>query len=166
MLLPCPTRNSASLATIGRAAGSGQLAVYHPLVAAPLERGKRNAGTDAHAGALEEIVVELEAADRVADDMRIARVDRRAAEHGRAEAPDVLDGQPGGAVLFGIELEQPEHPGRDPPGTDLVTGEARAVEDDDIPAGAAQHPRAGGPGGAAADDYRIAVSHCAGLASP
>ena len=105
-------------------------------------------------------MIELEAADRIADNAGIACIDRLGAEDGRAKAPDVLNGESGGAVFVGVEVEQPEDTRRDPARTDLVTRKARAVDNDDVPPGAVQHPRARGAGRTAADDYGIAVNHC------
>ena len=152
---PAPTSTGASMAI-----------VHDP--ACPRPGGSTRPGAaidDLGTGATQQEVVELAAANRVADRARIARFDRAAANHPGAKAGDLLQGRAGRAVLRRIEVEQGEDVRRQPSRADLVARKPRAIDDDDLPSCEPQLARARRAGGPAADDDRVAADHGRVMAS-
>jgi hypothetical protein len=115
----------------------------------PFGRSVRYGGAfeHAHLGAPQEEIVELASADRVADDPRVPRLDRDAADSPGAEGGNLLQGESRGQVVFGIELEQSEYPWREPSGADFVAGEPGTVGDNDIPSRVSKLSRTVEPAG-------------------
>ena len=158
------SRNSASLATTGgavsgeprRCLATGQkcppapmttgasivsLAIHSPPLWRSVVMGVPS--SIAHAGAAEQKVVELAPADRVADDAAVLRFDEPAADDAGPKGRDLLQREPGGAVLVGIEVEQREDAGCQPSRADLVPRKLGAIGEHDVPARTLECPRAG-----------------------
>src|SRR5262249_37817582 len=80
-----------------------------------------------------------------------SRFQSRAVELER-RAREGLDGQ---RIVRGIEPELRPHPARDPPGTELDTGKASAIEDESMHARLSEPQRCSAAAWSASDDDRI-----------
>ena len=146
-----PVRNSASFATTGtevsgpprmcRATGqkwppapttigAANRSLSDPAIPGATDRRDRRVAEHARARAAEQEVVELAAANRVADGPRVAGFDRPPADHPGAEPGDLLERAAAGAVLRRRQVEERENIRGQPSGADLVAGKLRAIEDD------------------------------------
>ena len=107
------------------------------------------------AAALEQVVVELAAADAIAD-RRAAMIvfHRLLAHHTDPEAMDRLHDVLT-SVVRGVDIQNPQYGGRHPAGAGLVPGKGLLVDDQGPVTTLGQRPRHGGTGRAAADDQGI-----------
>src|SRR5262249_52964742 len=130
-----------------------------PAVVHPTQRLHQLSQVQVRRGATQQIVVELTAPDGVAD--RAAVVDARlgVALPGDAKTANGLQREASRLIDSRVKLERGEDLRRDPPGADLVAREPAPIADDDAQPGAAELPRAGRAGRAAADDQDVTGSH-------
>src|SRR5207344_1271224 len=76
----------------------------------------------------QEEVVELAPADGVADNVPIPRLDGTAADEAGPEPGNLLEREPCGAVLRGLEIEKPEYFRRHPSTAHFVSRKLGSIE--------------------------------------
>src|SRR5580704_9773064 len=134
------------------------------MLAGAFQACERSSLQNARAAALEEKIVELAAADAVADGFAVVGDPFAAAHDADANTVDGLEDA--GARIFGrIDVEFLKDGRRDPSATDLVAREKLFIEDDRGQPGIPQLPGARAAGGPGAGDQDIARVHCASSTS-
>ena len=102
--------------------------VHPPQAVRALEPLDGMAGELLRPAAVEEVVVELDAADAVARHLAVAGLDHSSRHAAGPERPDRLE-HPGRPVLVGVEPERLDRGRGDPPRAHLVAGEVALVDD-------------------------------------
>src|SRR5439155_7885094 len=112
----------------------------------------------ARPGALEQVMIELTAADPIADRLIVARDHFRPADHAGAETGERFQRAPL-AIIVEVDSQFIEYRGRNPTGAGLIAREGLAIEDDRVEAETSQFPGASGPCRTAANNQRVARDH-------
>src|SRR5688572_21663442 len=133
--------------------------VHDPSVTVTAKGSKRGSVDDPGSGSTQQEIVELAAADGVADGGRVASVEQLPADDAGSEAPDLLNRESRGLVVFRIEIEQAEHRRCEPTRADLVTREACPIDHDDVPSRPGQRAGAGRSRWSTAGDERVTADH-------
>jgi len=153
-----PPRHRAEVPPGAHHEGGLDLAVHHPAAAPALQAPERGLEPEAGAGALQQVVVELAAADAVAHRLAEARP--------RLPVPDA----PHGEALQGLadpllRVDPRVHPERTedgrghPAGAGLVAGEGAPVQDQDVQTRLAQPRSRRGARRTAPDDQDVSALH-------
>ncbi len=131
--------------------------VGQPRASTADQRSQRRLHQHARLRSFEQVVIELTAADAVADDAVVVRIDGGAIDDACAKASHRLKGQAPGGVVVRIQFERVHDVRRNPAGADLVAREARTIDNENVDAGTPKRPRAARAARSAADDQDFAA---------
>src|SRR4030095_3013798 len=133
-----------------------ELIVDKPGVAQPFQAAKSDSFNQPGARTRRKIMVELKAANSIADRLSVVRLHLGIAHAAGAKPCNRLEDFPAARIVARVDLQFLEHRRSDPSTADLVSGKPAFLEQRDVQSGSHQLPGAGRACRAGTHDYDIA----------